>query len=195
MRAPWAAPALYYMALTAVVAGLTHLISLLLVPIVAERDAFARIAALTPQPFQTIALPTASPQTRAFPYADPAVAAAVCRYDLTDGPVRARAPLSRPGFASLSFHSRRGAIFYALTDRAAAKGEMDALIVTADQGRVLAAHDDEDNPTDDLRVVSPTKQGFVMLRALSRSPDDLPSAEEEAAAMTCATEPTAEAEK
>ena len=186
--------ALYYAALVAVVAGLTHLAALLIVPGLAEHDAYARVETLGP-PFKTIALPQASPTQRVFPYADPAVAAAICRYDLTDGPVRARAPLGRPGFSSLSFHSRRGVVFYALTDRAANKGRMEALIVTPEQLRKLVAHDDEDNPSDDLRIVSPTLAGFVMTRVLSQSPDDAPSAAAQAAAMTCAPEPIAEAEK
>jgi len=194
MNSSFLAQALYYAALIAVIAALSHLVALLLVPTVAEHDAFARVEAVG-APFKTVALAPASPASRAFPYADPAAAAAICRYDLSGGPVRARAPLSRPGFASLSFHSRRGVIFYALTDRAANKGKMDALIVTPEELRVLAAHDDEDNPSDDLRIVSPTKQGFVMMRVLSRSPDDMASAAEEAAAMTCAPEPIAEAEK
>jgi uncharacterized membrane protein len=185
---------LYCGLIVVILAGLVHLVALLMIPAMAERDAFARVEALG-APFKTIALPTPSPKSRLIPHADPAVAAAVCRYDLSGGPVRARAPLSRPGFAALSFHSRRGAIFYALTDGAAAKGRMDALIVTAEQLRVLESHDDEDNPTEDLRIVSPTPQGFVMMRALSQSPDDMASVEEEAAAMTCAPEPIAEAEK
>jgi uncharacterized membrane protein len=188
------ARALYYAALILVIAGLTHLVSLLIVPAVAEHDAYARVEALG-APFKTIALPEASPKARALPYDDPAVAAAVCRYDLTNGPVRARAPLGRPGFSSLSFHSRRGAVFYALTDRAANKGSMDALIVTAEQLRKLIAHDDEDNPSDDLRILSPTTEGFVMARVLSQSPDDMVSAVEQASAMTCAPEPQQEAEK
>jgi len=185
---------LYYAAVTATVAGLTHLIVLLAIPAVADRDAYARVEALG-APFKTFALPAPSPETRGFPLLDPATAAAVCRFDLGGGPVRARAPLGRADFASLSFHSRRGVAFYALTDRAASKGRMDALIVTAEQLRTLVAHDDEDNPSDDLRIVSPTKTGFVMTRVLSASADAAPEAAEQAAAMTCAPEPIAEAEK
>lgn len=184
----------YYVLLVAVVAALTHLVTLLLVPVMAAHDAYARVETLSAT-FKTVALPAASPTARIFPYADPAVADAICRYDLSGGPVRALAPLSRPGFAALSFHSRRGVIFYALTDRAAAKGRMDALIVTPEQLRVLQSHDDEDNPSEDLRIVSPTKAGFVMMRVLSQSADDMASAAQEAAAMTCAPEPIAEAEK
>ncbi len=194
MKASLAARALYYAALVAVIGALTHFVVLLAIPAVADHDAYARIEALG-APFKTVALPAVTPKSRDFPYADPAFAAAVCLYDLSGGPVRARAPLGRAGFASLSFHSRRGVVFYALTDRAANKGRMDALIVTAEQLRTLVAHDDEDNPSDDLRIVSPTPKGFVMSRVLSETPDAAAAAAEQAAAMTCAPEPIAEAEK
>ena len=194
MKTPTLSRALYYFALVVVIAALTHLSALLAIPSVAEHDAYARVEALG-TPFRTVALPAASPKSRAFPYADPAVAASVCLYDLSAGPVRAHAPLGRAGFASLSFHSRRGVVFYALTDRAANKGRMDALIVTSEQLRVLVSHDDEDNPSDDLRIVSPTLKGFVMARVLSGGADLMPQAVEQAAAMSCAAEPIAEAEK
>ena len=84
--------------------------------------------------------------------------------------MRVKAPVGRAGFASLSFHSRRGAVFYALTDRAATHGRMEAVIVTPAQLRVLVAHDDEDDPSQDLRVVSPTAEGFVIMRAFSELP-------------------------
>ena len=194
MKAAWLARAAYYLALVGVIAALTHFSVLLMIPAVAERDAFARVAALAP-PFKTVALPAASPKSRDFPYADPAVATAVCVYDLAAGPVRARMALGRASFASLSFHSRRGVVFYALTDRAANKGRMEALIVTPEQLRALVARDDEDNPTEDLRIVSPTTQGFVMARVLTDRPGETADAAAQAAAMSCGLEPITEADK
>lgn len=184
----------WILAVVAVLAGLVHLTSTLAIPAVAERDAYARVSALG-RPFVTFALPPAAPAAGAIPFVDPAVAASVCLYDLSAGPVRTRAPLGRAGFASLSFHSRRGIVFYALTDRAASKGRMEALIVTPEQLRALISHDDEDNPSEDLRIVSPGPKGFVMARVLSESPDLMASAEAQAAAMTCASEPVAEGDK
>jgi uncharacterized membrane protein len=194
MKAAWLARAAYYLALVGVIAALTHFSVLLMIPAVAERDAFARVAALAP-PFKTVALPAASPKSRDFPYADPAVAAAVCVYDLSAGPVRAHAALGRASFASLSFHSRRGVVFYALTDRAANRGRMEALIVTPEQLRTLVARDDEDNPTEDLRIVSPTTQGFVMARVLTGGAGEAADAAAQAAAMSCGLEPITEADK
>jgi len=194
MKAAWLARAAYSLALVVVIAALTHFAALLMIPAVAERDAFARVAALAP-PFKTVALPAASPKSRDFPYADPAVAAAVCVYDLSAGPVRAHAALGRASFASLSFHSRRGVVFYALTDRAANRGRMEALIVTPEQLRTLVARDDEDNPTEDLRIVSPTTQGFVMARVLTGGAGEAADAAAQAAAMSCGLEPITEADK
>ena len=63
-----------------------------------------------------------------FPYGDPAVASAFCRFDLTNGPFRVKAPIGRAGFclAVVPYAARR--IFYALTDKAATHGVMEALV-------------------------------------------------------------------
>ena len=136
-------------------------------------------------------LPRADASGKAFPYSDPAVAGAFCRFDLTNGPVRVRAPIGRAGFSSLSFHSRRGAAFYAFTDRAATHGFMEAVIVTPKQLRALVAQEDEDNPSEDLRIASPTVEGFVLSRVFSELPGLYPAAEDQAKALSCVPEPPA----
>lgn len=182
------ASAAAYLAAVFMVAALVHFIVILIIPVVATRDAFARLAALGPVN-ATIALARASPSESRFPYGDPAVASAFCRYDLSAGPVRVRAPVGRAGFASVSVHSRRGAVIYALTDRAATHGAMEALIVTPAQLREFVAHDDEDNPSQDLRIVSPTAEGFVLVRAFSELPSLYDVALEQAEGLACAPEP------
>ena len=172
----------------AAAAALVHFAVVLLVPIVATHGAYDRLADLG-SPGTTTVLPRAGPDERRFPWDDPALAAAFCRFDLSAGPVRIKAPVGRAGFASLSLHTRRGAVFYALTDRAATHGRMEMVIATPAQLRQLVAHDDEDDPSQDLRVVSPTVQGFVIMRAFSELPSLYAAAADEAKAMTCATEP------
>jgi uncharacterized membrane protein len=176
-----------FAAATLVIALLVHFCIVLVIPTVAARDAFARLAELGP-PGVTTLLPRAAPGERRFPWDDPALAGAFCRFDLANGPVRVKAPTGRAGFASLSFHTRHGAVFYALTDRAATRGRMEAVIVSPAQLRVLAAHDDEDDPSQDLRVVSPTSEGFVVMRAFSELPSLYTAASDETQAMTCVTE-------
>lgn len=176
-----------YVVGAAMLAALVHFVALLMIPLAAGHDAYSRIAELGPAP-ATYPLPPVAPTSRRFPFSDPAVASAACRFDLSEGPVRVRAPLGRGAFASLSLHSRRGAVFYALGDKAATHGKMEALIVTAAQLRALVAQDDEDNPNEDLRIVSPTAQGFVLQRVFSEAPDLLPEARLQAGKLECAPE-------
>lgn len=171
----------------AMIAALVHIVSILIIPVYATRDAFARLSERGPVD-ATVGLPQPSPAERAIPYRDPAIASAFCRFDLGAGPLRVRAPADGAQFVSLSFHTRRGGIFYALTDRAAAHGVLEALVVTEEQARALAAKDDEDSPVQELRVVSATPTGFVMIRALSEEPSLYPRAQAAAQALSCANE-------
>ncbi|THD44156.1 MAG: DUF1254 domain-containing protein [Bradyrhizobium sp.] len=177
-----------FVAATIAVAALVHLCVVLVIPAVASRDAYARLAELGPVG-ATTPLPRAAPGERRFPWDDPALAGSFCRFDLSNGPLRVKAPVGRAGFASLSFHTRHGAVFYALTDRAATHGKMEAVIATAAQLRVIVAHDDEDDPSQDLRVASPTSDGFVVMRAFSELPSLFAAATEEAQTLNCAIEP------
>jgi uncharacterized membrane protein len=171
----------------AMIAALVHIVAILIVPLYATHDAFARLSELGPEN-AIIPLPQASPQERLIPYADPAVASAFCRFDLTNGPLRVKAPVDGSSFASLSFHTRRGSIFYAITDKAATRGMLEALVVTEEQLRAIAAKDDEDVPVQELRVVSTSRQGFVLMRALSEEPSLYSRAQERAKSLTCVTE-------
>ena len=182
--------AAFYLAAALIVGGLAHFAIVLSIPLVATHDAYDRLAAIGPVD-STLAVPRAGPRERLLAYADPAVASALCFFDLRNGPIRVRAPLGRAAFASLSFHSRRGAVFYALTDRAATHGMMEALIATPKQLHALIAQDDEDNPSQDLRIASPTVQGFVLARIFSELPSLYPEAEAEAKTLSCAPEPPA----
>ena len=179
----------YYAAAIAVLAAITHGAMVLLIPTVAEHDAFSALSALAPLG-TTLTLPRAAPGLRHFPYLDPAAASAFCRYDLSAGPIRVRAPLGNGGFVSISFHSRRGEVFYALTDRAAARGKLEAVIATPLQYRALTAAEDEDNPSQDLRIVAPGEEGFVFARVFSELPSLYAQAETQARALQCLPEPT-----
>jgi len=116
--------ALFVVAVAAT-AALIHFAVVLLVPVVAAHDAYARLADLGPMG-ATASLPRAGPGERRFPWTIPALAASVCRYDLSADRLRCQgAGRTRRLFASLSFHTRRGAVFYALTDRGRDDGRME----------------------------------------------------------------------
>jgi uncharacterized membrane protein len=170
-----------------ILAAIVHLAAILVTPLVADRDAYARLARLG-KVDETVALPAASPAERLLPYADPAVAMAFCRYDLGAGPIRVRAPIGR-AFSSISFHTRRGLTFYALTDRAGAHGTIDAVLATPDDVRALAARDDEESPSRDLRIAAPDREGYVLIRVFSEMPSLSTEAEADARRLKCTPEP------
>ena len=176
-----------YLAATVILALLVHCAVVLLAPQVATDDAFARLAPLGALN-QTVLLPPATPTEKTFPYADPAVAMAFCRYDLASGPIRFQAPAGR-SFSSISFHTREGVVFYALTDKAAVHGVIDAVVGTPEDVRALAAHDDEETPSRDLRVAAPAREGYGVIRVFSEFPSLYPEAEAEARRLTCKPEP------
>ena len=173
-------------AAAAVLAAIVHLLVILLTPMVATRDAYAQLASLG-RVNETVALPPAGPGERAPRYSDPAVAMAVCRYDLGSGPLRVRAPVGR-AFSSISFHTRRGLAFYALTDRAGARGAIEAVVATPDDVRALAARDDEESPSRDLRIAAPEREGYVVIRVFSEAPSLYSEAVADAKRLTCKPE-------
>ena len=176
-----------YLAAAVILAALVHFVVVLAAPFVASDDAFQRLAGRG-DVNATVLLPRADPGQRVFPYGDPAVAMAFCRFDLAAGPIRVKAPAGR-SFASISFHARRGLVFYALTDKAATHGVIDAVIGTSEQVQALAASDNEEDPSRDLRVIAPAREGYVLMRAFSELPSLYPQAEAEAKRLACTPEP------
>lgn len=170
----------------AVLAGIVHLASMLLVPRLAEGDALARIgAAASGQRF--VVLPRATPLDSPLPFSDPAASLAACIFDLSDGPVRIRAPTGEV-FLSMALHQAGGGVFYAITDRSATRGLIDMLLMTQAQFDAVTFADEEDEPIRELRIVAPKPRGFVVVRAVAGVPSQRPAAEALAARATCTTE-------
>ncbi|WP_442756287.1 DUF1254 domain-containing protein [Methylocystis sp. JAN1] len=176
---PWAAA-------TLLVAGVVHIVSVLLMPTVAPRDAYARLlATVGAAPVnRLVALPPMAPGAEALPFEDPAFAEAVCVYDLSQGMLRVTTNADGEDYIALSFHARAGRVFHAITDRAAIKGKIDVVIGDARQMDALQSASEE-APPQEVRITAPTKRGFVLVRALAKRPSDQARAREALAAVTC----------
>lgn len=169
-----------------VLAAGVHIVSILASPQLAEQDAFAKILpTLTADKAQIISAPGG--QNTWLPMPDPAVAVAACAFDLRDGPIRVSAKTG-PNLLSFSFHKKSGGVFFAVTDRAAVRGELEIVAMTARQLDEARAAEDENDPSRDVRIVSPEQQGFVIVRVAAPSPSERPQAEEAAKAASCVTE-------
>jgi uncharacterized membrane protein len=169
-----------------VLGGVVHLASVLVLPRTATQDAYSRLAAITPVN-AAAALPVPSPEQAILPFMDPAFAVAVCRYDLTEAPLKLTAPVGQ-AYTSVSFYTRYGVAYYAINDRAAGRRIIELELMTAEQRGELP-EDEEVTAADRLIVESPTLTGLVVLRALSPEPSSMPVARGVLAAARCLPNP------
>jgi uncharacterized membrane protein len=165
-----------------VLAGIVHLTVILAIPWLSERDAFSRLrSTMTVDRSELVAAPAADTW---LPQPDPAVAVAACAYNLDEGPVRISAKTG-PLFQSLSFHGRGGGVFFAVTDRAAIRGSLELVVMTRRQLDEALAMEDEDEPSRDVRIVAPNREGLAVVRVLAALPSLRDEAEVAAKSVSC----------
>jgi uncharacterized membrane protein len=174
--------ALLWVLAAVLLGGIVHLSTVLAMPQAAKQDAYSRLAPLTPV---NAMVPLASTKAGAeiMPFMDPAFATAVCRYDLSGGPLKLTAPVSQ-AYTSVSFYTRRSVAFYAINDRAAGRRTIELDLMTAAQ-HAQVPEDEEVTAADRLIIESPTTMGLIVLRALAPEPSLMPMARQALAAATC----------
>jgi uncharacterized membrane protein len=165
---------------------MVHLASVLALPRLAERDAYSRVAALAPGQHFTL-LPRATPEETPLPFADPNSSIAACVFDLSGGPLRVKVPVGET-FLSMALHQRHGGVFYAITDRSANRGMIDMVVLTQQQLDILSESDDPDEPVKELRIVSPERRGFVLVRSVALVPSARALADSLVGRASCAAE-------
>lgn len=182
-----------------VLAGMTHLAAVLMLPRLAEHDAFSRLsptatadaAVLVAEPRGEVfgATRVGDPRRTWIPLHDPASAVGACAYDLSDGPLRVSAP-DGPLYQTVSLHGRGVGAYFAITDRGAVRGRLELVVATQSQLDALLAAETE--PTDgigDLRVVAPGREGFVLVRAIAGFPSEAALASALVESVSCTIEP------
>jgi len=166
-----------------VLAGIVHLSAVLAMPWLSERDAFSRLrSTLTADKSEMIAAPAAGDTW--LPHPDPAAAVSACAYNLEEGPVRISTNTG-PLFQSLSFHAKGGGAFFAITDRAAVRGAVELVVMTRQQLDEALAEEDEDEPSTDVRILAPQREGLVVVRVLASFPSLREAAEAAAKSVSC----------
>lgn len=177
-----------------VVLGLVvHLVSVLALPRIATQDAYSRLTPMTKVNGVT-QLPLADPNTSPMPFMDPAFALAICRYDLSSGPIKLTVPVSQ-AYTSVSFYTRNEIAYYAINDRSAGRKVIELDLMTEAQHNELP-EDEEVTAADRLIIDSPSTTGLIVMKALAPEPGLMQQAQATLAAATCApqTEPPAKAE-
>jgi len=166
----------------ALLGGIVHLATVINLPRTATQDAYSRLAKIAPVNVVTT-LPMPSPENATMPFMDPAFASAVCRYDLSQGPLKLTVPVSL-AYTSISFYTRYDIAYYAINDRAAGRRVIELDLMTVDQHNQMP-EDEEVTAADRLIVDSPTLTGLIAIRALAPETGLLPMAQSTIAGAQC----------
>jgi uncharacterized membrane protein len=166
--------------------GIVHLATVLWLPRTATQNAYARLEPVTPVNAMVV-LPAPTPENATLPFMDPAFATAVCRYDLSRGPMQFSATISQ-AYTSASFYTRFGISYYAINDRAAGRRLIELSLMTEQQRSEMPEEEDV-TTADRLIVESPTLTGIIVLKALAPEPGLMPMARESLANARCRVQP------
>ena len=177
--------------IAALFAGVAHLASVLAMPWLAPRDGYARLAEIAPEN-QMAVLPEAQ-LGEILPFADPSVAVAVCRYGLDKGPVRIRVAVGATPLALLLMRHGVG-IYHSVTDKAATQGVLEVVVATEEQMDQITELDVDDEPVQEIRVVSREPTGVALLRGLAPLPSQRADVEQRIGGATCEVERLADQE-
>jgi uncharacterized membrane protein len=169
-----------------ILGGIVHLVTIMLLPQAASQDAYARLTPIAAVNTMA-ALPPPTPERSVLPFLDPAFAAAVCRYDLSEAPLKLMVPVS-PWYTSVSFYTRQGVAYYAINDRAAGRRVIELELMTSDQ-RALLPGDEEVTSADRLIIESPSTTGLILVKTLAVTPSAAPVARGVLTAARCNPQP------
>ncbi len=159
-----------------VLAGLVHLATVLAIPYLAAGDALARSRATLANDTSVLvhAAAVGGPPIR--PRHRRRRPRAGCRRRIrrwrsasaptTSTTARCDHRRDRPLLETIALHGRNGA-YYAITDQAAVRGTVELVIMTRRQFDEALASADEDERNRDMRIVAPSRQGFVSVRVLA----------------------------
>jgi uncharacterized membrane protein len=166
----------------ALLGGIVHLATVMMVPRTATQDAYSRLSPSAP--VNAIApIPAPTPESASTTFMDPAFAAAVCRYDLSVGSLKLSVPVSQ-AYTSVTFYTRYGVAYYAINDRAAGRRVIELDLMTPEQHEQMPSEEDV-TAADRLIVESPTVTGLIAVRALAPEPGLMPIARDALAAAQC----------
>ncbi|MER8435818.1 DUF1254 domain-containing protein [Mesorhizobium sp. M1312] len=148
-------------------AGIIHIIVLLLVPEFSERNAWSRLA-MASDLYRMTRLDAESGGTPVVKSVDPLFYAAACRFDLSEGMVRVKAPGNVP-FWSVSVYDRSGHNIYSFNDHSATGRVLDSIVLTPAQMIEIRK-----NLPEELQgaifVEAPIDEGMFVIRSFV--PDD-----------------------
>jgi uncharacterized membrane protein len=173
---------------TALLTGIVHICTILLIPFLAESDGWSRLSAVAGDD-RFVEAPAAGPEATVQGL-DPLFVTGACRIRLDDAPA-AVAVEARDRFWSLALLDPRGTIIFSLNDRTALAGRLDMMVVDPTQN--VALRNAPPPGFDQVIVVeSQTLDLIALLRLFAPTPVAQAEARRILAAAECVPEPLPE---
>lgn len=142
-------------------AGVIHICATFAAPVFGSGHAFQHLRGSLPLNKMVVLAPPA-PGRQILPFLPPDMLYAMCRYELTGGPVSLTAAVAGQGWL-LSLHTPQGDNFYVLPGQQLQRGEVSFLVVPS--GNTEAANMVRHATPTDTQVASPTSEGLIVIRA------------------------------
>jgi uncharacterized membrane protein len=152
-----------YLLLCLVLAGLIHIAAVLTLPMLAPKNAWARLVPLGPTNTM-IELPPARPGQQIMPMMAPDVRYAFCRFNLGPGPVRVKAAVPNDLWL-IALYTPTGENFYTVSGANMKRGQIDLIIAETDQPVAEAGVDAPEESDEVVVVKSPVPEGIALIRA------------------------------
>jgi uncharacterized membrane protein len=157
----------YTLLLAVVVGGLIHIAATMILPRFAKASAFQQLADALPVNRMRI-LPPIDVTTQPLPYIGPDVRLAVCRYDVSDGPVAVKVLLPDSGWM-LALYTEAGDNFYVLPAQEGRAVNLTlTLIPRGERSFSLLSFGGRVTQTSISQVEVPRTKGFAVIRAPMR---------------------------
>lgn len=152
---------LYLTICSLILAGIVHIIIILLIPSLGSKDAAKQISStFTTNKFHYIN----DGKRVGISNSDPFLKLSVCKFDLANSAIEIKGPKNK-NFWSASVFDERGRVIYSLNDRTAIKNQLRMVIVNPIQMADIRQTQPEEVESSIL-VESQSLRGFVLLRAL-----------------------------
>ena len=166
----------FWLGLAVILGGIVHIAAMLVIPALAPKSGYSRIEA-TSEVNEPVVRGPAIPGGEPFPFSSPDTVYVICRFDVSDNPVRFTATLPLT-YWSLALSETDGGNYYHTNSMQSLTGQPDLVVLSRGQ---------EFEPTADQAVTRASgPRGLMILRIVLRDRSLEPTIKEAAAGAACA---------
>lgn len=163
MRLPW-----FAVIAALVIAGIIHIAAILGLPYLAPKDAWDRLSSLA-EPNSLEVLPQASPDQQTLPMMAPDMRYAICRYDVSEGPIRLSTQILDDLWV-IALYTPLGENYYTISGGDLKRSKVEMVISTQAETLMRLEADATEASEDTVIVKAPEKTGIAMIRVPLRGP-------------------------